>query len=400
MKEKLNKIYNIIMVIIITACITAIGIRLFDIKTERNIQEKINKQILEIMNNSSIDEKLGIKIQIIQQYLDKYYIGDINEDKCIESAVKGYVDGLGDEYTEFLTEEEYNELLITINGNYSGIGILMGQDKDGNVIILGTIKNSPAEKSEIKAGDIVLKVDGEDCIGKDLTLVSNKIKGEIGTKVKLELLRGEKVIEKTVTRQKIEINVIESKMLENNIGYIKIMSFDEETLEGFQSNYDQLIENGAESIIIDLRNNGGGLVNVATEMVDLFLPKNSVIMKSIDKDNNEMITKASNIKKNNIKVVVLTNENSASASEIFVAALKDNNFAKIVGTKTFGKGIVQELVQIKNIGYMKITIEEFLTPNGDKINKNGIAPDYEIENIKDSDEDLQLKKAIEVIKEI
>lgn len=221
MKEKLNKIYKIIMIILITACITAIGIRIFDFKTEKKLEDKMNQKVLEIMNKSSLNEKISMKIQIIQEYLDKYYIGTINEEKCIDSAVKGYVEGLGDEYTEFLTEEEYNDLLISINGNYSGIGILMGQDKLGNVIILGTIKNSPAEKANIKPGDIVVKVDGEDCLGKDLILVSNKIKGEIGSKVKLEVLREEAIISKTIIRKKIELNVIESKILEKDIRIYK-----------------------------------------------------------------------------------------------------------------------------------------------------------------------------------
>lgn len=398
MKEKFEKIFKFITTITVTVLITVIVMTIINQKTDIKIQERIDEKVEEFLENASSSEKLNFETNVIKEYLNNYYIGNIDEDKCIEQALKGYVEGVGDEYTQFLTEEEYNELLIQLNGNYSGIGIYLGQDRLGNVIILGTFEDSPASKAGIKSGDIVIKIDDLDFQGKDLDTVANKIKGKENTKVKLELLRDTEIITKEVTRKNIEIKSVKSEMLENNIGYIKLISFDEDTKEKFEQSYIELKEKGAKSIIIDLRDNGGGLVDTATSMADMFVQKGDIIMKSKDKNKKETIIKATDIEKVDLKVIVLANENSASASEILIGALKDNNIAKIVGTTTFGKGVMQEIVKVTGVGYIKVTIEEFLTPNGDKINKNGIKPDYKVENPKDESSDLQLQKAIDLLK--
>lgn len=398
MKEKFEKIFKFITTITVTVLITVIVMTIINQKTDIKIQERIDEKVEEFLENASSSEKLNFETNVIKEYLNNYYIGNIDEDKCIEQALKGYVEGVGDEYTQFLTEEEYNELLIQLNGNYSGIGIYLGQDRLGNVIILGTFEDSPASKAGIKSGDIVIKIDDLDFQGEDLDTVANKIKGKENTKVKLELLRDTEIITKEVTRKNIEIKSVKSEMLENNIGYIKLISFDEDTKEKFEQSYIELKEKGAKSIIIDLRDNGGGLVDTATSMADMFVQKGDIIMKSKDKNKKETIIKATDIEKVDLKVIVLANENSASASEILIGALKDNNIAKIVGTTTFGKGVMQEIVKVTGVGYIKVTIEEFLTPNGDKINKNGIKPDYKVENPKDESSDSQLQKAIDLLK--
>jgi len=318
----------------------------------------------------------------------------------MESAVKGYVAGLGDIYTEYLTKDEYEELMVNVNGNYVGIGIYMTQDNYGNIIVLLPIEGSPAEEAGLKTGDIITKVNGEDCIGMDLSLVANKVKGEEGTTVDIEIQREEEIINKTIERRTVEIEDIEYEVLDNNIGYIQILSFDDGCSNKFETVLNDFMSRGIKSLIIDVRDNGGGIVTEATDIADLFVAKNSNIMIEVDKDGKEKITKAKEepIINSEFKVIILTNENTASASEILVGALKENNIAKIIGDRTFGKGVMQEVVPVSSGGALKLTIKEFLTPNGNKINKEGIKPDIEVENIKDNDIDEQLQKAIQELK--
>lgn len=393
--EKKNNAYRTIMIIIVTAIITFIvtSVLLYNyyIKTEEGLAKTLV---------TTETTNLDTKIQLIKSYLDKFYLGEINEDDMTESAIKGYVEGLGDEYTEYLTKDEYEELMVNVNGNYVGIGIYMAQDRYGNTVILMPIKGSPAEEAGLKTGDIITKVDGEDCTNMDLSLIANKVKGEEGTTVNLEILREEEIINKTITRKTVEINHIESKVLDNNIGYIQILSFDDGCSEKFENKLDELLSKGVKSLIIDVRDNGGGIVTEATDIADLFIQKNNTIMVEVDKEGKEEVTKSKEDAKINseIKVIILSNENSASASEILIGALKDNNIAKIVGTKTFGKGVMQEVVPVSSGGALKLTIKEFKTPNGDTINKEGINPDIEVKEIKDNDTDEQLQKAIEELK--
>ena len=394
--EKKNNTYKIIMTILVTAIITFIGTSVllynYFFKTNNGLVKT-----LETIETSNLDAK----IKLVKQYIDEFYLGEINEDDMVESAVKGYVAGLGDEYTEYLTKDEYEELMIDVNGDYVGIGIYMTQDKDGNVIVLLPIEGSPAEEAGLETGDIITKVNGEDCIGMDLSLVANKVKGEEGTTVDLEILRGDEFINKTIERRTVEIKTIESKILDNNIGYIEMLSFDIGSSDTIETILNDYISKGIKSIIIDLRDNGGGVVSEATDMADLFLQKDSNIMIEIDNKGKAKTTKAEKeaLINSEVKIVILTNENTASASEILVGALKDNDVAQIVGTTTFGKGVMQELVPVSSGGALKLTIKEFCTPNGNKINKEGIKPDVEIEDNIETKTDEQLQKAIELCEE-
>ncbi len=395
--EKKSNVYKITMIIIVTALVTFLLttalIYNYYLKTDKGNIEILTKYI-----EKTDSDVLGTKIEIVKKYLENYYVGELDEDKMEETAIKGYIEGIGDIYTEYLTEEEYEELLISVNGAYTGIGIYMAQDINGNIIVLLPIEDSPAEEADIRSGDIISKIDGEDCFGMDIDIVASKIKGEEGTKVKLEIIRDDKTIEKEVTRRKVEIKYIDSEMLENNIGYIELLSFDEECTAKFKEHLQDLQKQGAKKIIIDLRNNGGGMVSESITMSELFLDFGSTIMKSYDKEGNEKIVKSSNVNPNDIEMVLLVNENSASATEIFAAALKENSRAKVIGKTTFGKGIMQQLFPINSGGVLKITIEEFKTPNGNAINHVGVTPDIEIEESEDEEKDYQLEKAIEVLK--
>lgn len=395
--EKKNNTYKVIMLVIVTALITFLLTTAllynYCFKSSSGKVKVLTKYI-----ESSEGENLEARIEIVKEYLDDYYVGELNEANMMESAIKGYIDGIGDKYTEYLTQSEYEDLLISVNGEYIGIGIYMTQSVDGDVIVLLPIKGSPAEEADIRSGDIITKINGEDCTDMDMDLVASKIKGAEGTTVKLEIIREDEKIEKEVVRREVELEYVYSEMLENNIGYIQMLSFDENSTIKFKEYLQDFQEKGVSSLIVDLRDNGGGMVSEAITMSELFLKYNSIIMKSYDKERNEKVVKSTNINPNNMEIVILVNENSASATEIFTAALKENNRAKVVGKNTYGKGIMQQLFEIDAGGVLKITIEEFKTPNGNEINHVGIAPDIVVEEGEEENKDEQLEKAIEVLK--
>lgn len=392
--EQKNRVYKSVMLIIVTALITFLVTSMLVYNYITKTDQGIAKVVTTIQTSD-----LDTKVKLIKAYLDKYYLGVTKSDEELEeAAIKGYVEGLGDEYTEYLTKDEYEELMVSVNGNYVGIGVYMTKDRYDNIIVLLPIEGSPAEEAGLQTGDIIKKINGEECTGKDLTLISNKIKGEEGSTVELEILRGEETLTKTIERRTVQVNQMKSKMLENNIGYIQLMGFDDGCHEEFEEKVDELVEKGAKSLIIDVRDNGGGVVDEAIDIVELFLPKDKTIMIEREKNKEEMATKAKKDAKYNINVVVLSNENSASASEIFIGALKDNGVAKIVGTKTYGKGVMQEVVKLSTGGALKVTIEEFRTPNGNEIHKKGIEPDITVEDDQGTEVDEQLQKAIEECK--
>lgn len=392
-----SKVYKIIMLIIMTALvtfmITSIGMYNFYTKTPKGKQEIIQK--IEIPNSL---EALDVKIQGINEYLDDYYIGEIDKEKMIESAVKGYVEGLQDAYTEYLTKDEYDELIVSVKGDYVGIGIYMTMDSNNNIVVLMPIEGSPAEKEGLETGDIILSINGESCSEMDLNIASTKIKGEENTTVDLEIQRGTDILNKTIERKTVEIADSRAEVLENNIGYIELTVFDEGCAENIERYLRDFQNKGIKSVILDLRNNTGGIVSEAIELSELFVGKGNVIMRSYDKKNQETVITSSKEKMGDFELAILVNEYSASATEIVSAALQDNKAATIVGTKTFGKGVMQEILPIFNkTAALKITIEEFKTPNGNKINKVGITPDVEVELDSTSNADTQLQKAIELL---
>ena len=396
--EKRNNVYKIIMLILLTAFITFLatfyGITNYYTKNAAGKADLLSKNVS--ISDSSKD--IQSKIEMVKSYIEQYYKGTIDESKMQQNAIKGYVSGLGDPYTVYMTDQEYKDLLTNVNGNYVGIGIYMTSDKDGNIVVVKPIDDSPAIEAGIQAGDIIAKVDGVACKGRDVDVVSNEIKGKAGTTVDLELLRGDQTIDLTITRRTVVLQDVVSKVLDNNIGYIQIISFDEVSSKNFANAYNDLKAKGVTKLIIDIRNNGGGIVTDATDIAQMFVPRGSTIMVTEDKNGKQDVTKSMGNSSNTMKVVLLVNGNSASASEILAGALKDNKAATLVGTATFGKGVMQEIFPIQTGGAMKITIQEFKTPNGDTINKVGIKPDVEVEQPADGSSDAQLQKAIDLLK--
>ena len=334
-------------------------------------------------------------------------MGEINEQDLREGAIKGYVEGLGDEYTEYIPADEMKEYTQDIMGNYVGIGIYMIQNTEENTIeVLSPIKDSPAEKAGILAGDIIVGVDGVNYTGDEIDTVANNIKGEEGTTVKIEIRRGEENLTFDIERAKVITNPVLSEKLENNIGYLQITSFDEGTAEDFKNKFNSLKDQEITSLIIDLRNNGGGIVEEALQIIDYIVPKGQEILITVDKDQKEEIEKSKDDVLIDMPIVVLVNEYSASASEIVAGALKDLNEATLVGKTTYGKGVIQQLLSLSNGAGLKVTVEEYYTPNRTKIDGVGIKPNEEV-NLPETvtspltvtrEQDTQLQKAIEILK--
>lgn len=396
-KEK--KIYRTIMLIIVVALVTFI---LTTCVMSNNTYKKDGSY-----TNISENLKLNTKLNTIKKIINEDFLGEVDETKLTEAAIKGYVEGLDDEYTEYFTKEEMEEFKTETEGNYVGIGIYMLKNtKDNNIIVLSAIKGSPAEEAGLKTGDIIKKVNDKEYTAEEFEKIASDIKGKAGSKVKLEIQRGEETLTFEIERKKIELYPIESEVLENDIGYINISSFCEDCSSKFKENYDKLKKKNIKSLVIDLRNNGGGIVDEALEILDYILDKDSTMLITANKKGEEKIEKAKKKPTIEVPIVVLVNENTASSSEIFAAALKENNKAKIIGTKTYGKGVIQESITLSDGSGIKITTEEYYTPNRNKINKIGITPDIEVDleektkNITEisRDQDTQLKKAIETLK--
>ena len=403
MEEKKGfNVYRTIMIIVLTAFITF----MITVLVGYNYITKGEGAKLLIRETSS-EQDLTTQLEKYKSLIDEYYLGDINEEDLKEGAIKGYIEGLGDPYTEYISKEEMEEYMQDTLGNYVGIGIYMILDEEeGKIKVVSPMKGSPAEAAGIQPGDIIETVDGESYTKEEMSEVSNKIKGKEGTTVKIGIKRGEENLEFEIKRENIKVNPVEGKILENNIGYIEFSSFDETTAEDFKAKYEELQKQGITSLIIDLRNNGGGLVDQAIDIADLFVEKDQPLLYEVDKEGNEEVTKAENDVTITMPTIILTNENTASASEILAGALKDLGKAKIVGTKTYGKGVIQEILKLKDGSGIKITTEEYQTPNHNKINKVGIEPDETVElpetvtNILNvpEDQDTQLQKAIELLK--
>ena len=395
--SKANKIYKVIMLILITAIVTfmvtSIGMYNYFVKTESGRMTVVGN----IEKNGDDYKTLNAKLQIVKDFLSKNYIGELDTDKMIEGAIKGYVEGVGDEYTEYLSKDEYEELIVNVTGDFVGIGVYIYKDSEGNLIVLSPIEGSPSEEVGIEAGDIILSIDGENCSEMDINVASSKIKGEAGSTVELEIQRGTEVFKKTVTRRSVEIKDSTSKVLDGNIGYIALSSFNTECSDEIEKYMEEFQNKGIKSVILDLRNNTGGVVDEAVKISELFVEKDKAVLCSYNKTENETIIKSKSGKYKDINLVLLVNGYSASASEIVTAALKDNKAATVIGTRTYGKGVMQEIQPLFD-GAIKVTIEEFKTPNGDKINKKGITPDIVIEDDANTIEDEQLQKAIEILK--
>ncbi len=360
-------------------------------------------------NGESID--YGTFKPFVDAIKEKYYF-DIDYEKMNTEIKKAIFSSLGDPYTQYMTEKDMKELQKTSTGKFIGIGVQVSVNDKGEVVVVAPIKGGPSQKAGIQSEDIIVKVNDEELSKNDLESAVKLMRGDeqIGSEVKVTVKRivdsEEKIIDFTIKREEITTESVISKLLDNGMLYVQITNFAEKTGADFEKAIDEGLNKGAKSLIIDLRNNPGGLLTAVKQVADKLLP-DSTIMKIVDSKGKETVEKASG-KGIDIPIVVLINKGSASASEVLSVALHDNKKATLVGEKSFGKGIIQSIFPISNGGKtegIKMTIAEYFGPNGTKIHKVGLEPDYKVEQKNNSkigiehlDTDSQLKKAIELLK--
>ena len=361
--------------------------------------EKVN------LTNQEIQEKLTE----IEALMNNYFLDELDEEQIETWLYKGAVAGLGDPYAAYYTEEEYQSLRDSTNGSYCGIGVEISQNiNTGIVTVARVFEDGPAMEAGLQPGDILYKVGDMEVTGVDLTMVVSQIKGEENTQVTISVVREgeEDYLELQGERRTIEIRTVSSAMLEDRIGYISITSFDDVTTDQFIKALDELEAQGMDGLIVDLRDNGGGLVSSVCAILDRLLPE-GLIVYTEDKYGNREEEHSDAEHYFDKPLAVLVNGNSASASEIFAGAIKDYGIGTLVGTKTYGKGIVQKIYPLQDGTAVKLTVSKYYTPKGNNIHEIGIEPDVEIdleESLKKEavvplEKDNQLQKAKELVLE-
>ena len=331
------------------------------------------------------------------------YEEDAKIEELREGLYRGYVSELGDPYSEYYDLEESTDVVEDIQGRYSGIGAVLSQDIETKIITMVHIyKDSPAEEAGLKDGDILYKVDGEDILGRTIEDVASNLRGEEGTQVEITVYRGDlpEEVSVTATRGQVEVETVISEMKSDKIGYIRITEFREVTFGQYKEALEALQQEGMEALIVDLRRNPGGGLGTVGDILGIMLPKNSAILTMKTADGSEETLRSEDKGSFEGELVVLVNEFSASASEIYAGAIQDHEMGTIVGTNTFGKGVIQQVFPLKDGSSVKLTIAEYFTANGNKIHGEGVEPDVEVKferDEEDENKDNQLEEAIKIL---
>ena len=345
------------------------------------------------------------KIKYLEKMIDQEYLGDINTDDLEEGVYSGLIYGLGDVYSRYYTKEQYEQENATTEGSYVGIGVSMQANADGGVQIVECYKGSTAEEAGLKSGDVITAIDGEDITDAELSDVVSIIKENKNKEIVLTVQRqGEDTQEITVKVSDVELPSVFGEMLDDDTGYIQITEFKGVTAEQYEKVFADLKDQGMKKLVVDLRDNPGGLLNIVCDILRDILPE-GLIVYTEDKNGNRSEETCDGKNPLDMPLAVLVNGNSASASEIFAGAVKDYGIGTIVGTTTYGKGVVQSIRQLSDGSAVKLTIADYYTPKGNSINKTGIKPDVEVEPDpelanKDEithDEDNQLQEALKVL---
>ncbi len=332
------------------------------------------------------------KFEEIYKYIDTTYYEEPDMEKLMDGAYKGFIDALDDPYSSYMTKKEYESWMVNIEGEYSGVGITFSLDMEDRYVVVAVEKDSPAEEVGIKAGDVLLKVDGKTY--DDMDLFAMAIRGKEGTVVELTYSRNGKEKTVSITREKIVQHSVYDEMLDDETAYITISSFIENTAEDFSEALEKAEKKGAKKLILDLRNNGGGLLTACIDVADEFLDEGTVVY--VEGRTGEREDYSAKAGKTDLETVVIVNENSASAAEILAAALQDNGCV-LVGKTTFGKGVIQSTAELKDGSALKWTIMQYFSPKGNVINKKGVTPDYKVDIPENSETDTQLEKAKELL---
>lgn len=376
------------------------------VQLQRIESSQKTQQAAQTDDSRLLTQSVESKIERLADVIDQLYYEDVDKEDLVEGLYKGLLEGVGDPYTAYYTPEEYKELMISATSSLSGIGIVMQQDPDTMQVSVNYVyEGSPAEKAGILAGDLIVQAEDVMATSMELSEFATHIRGDEGTTVHLKLYRyGKGYLELNVERAIIDVPTLKGEMLDDGIGYIRIAEFGEKTAEEFADAVSELEAQGMTAMIVDLRNNPGGMVDSVTKLLDQILPE-GVVVWTEDKNGNkkEYTSDAACL---DYPMAVLINENSASSSEIFAGAIRDYDYGTLIGTKTFGKGIVQSIRRLADGSAIKLTTSRYFTPNGQNIHGEGIEPDIELEYeylVQDATEydmmdDNQILKAIEVLK--
>ena len=327
------------------------------------------------------------RLEALDTYVrEHYYQSELDEDGLMNGILKGYVEGLDDPYSVYLTEEEYSVAKLRDSGRQVGIGITVTQNADGYAEILEVQEDSPAENGGLQVGDVIVAVEGKDLKEAGYEESINNVRGEPDTKVRLTIRRKEKDSEFTITRRDFELKTIKSELLDGHIGYIRIRAFRENTDEQFQAAMDDLIANGADALLFDVRNNGGGLLDTLQNMLDPLLPEGVIATATYQNGESETVISSDEVE-TDLPIVILVNGKSASASELFSASLRDFKNAKLIGTQTYGKGVMQNMVAMPDGGGLNLTVATYQTTRSECYHGVGLTPDEVVEPSDDTDVD-------------
>lgn len=349
------------------------------------------------------------KVLVLENIIRENYLRDVDDENLIDGQLKGMVEALKDPYSQYMTAEEYTDFHEQSSGIYGGIGVIVTPGDDNFITVVSPIEGTPGEKAGLRPGDKIIRVDGKEFTADEMNAAVKVMKGEPNTEVTLSIMRkdrqGEnKILDITLIREEIRLETVKSEIIDDNIGYIKISSFDELTDEDFIKSLNNLEKSNVAGLIIDLRYNPGGLLDVTSNIADQLLGDVDIVYTETKDGEREYLRSKKSM--TDLPLVVLINEGSASASEILAGAIRDHDRGELIGTTTFGKGVVQRIRPLQDGSALKLTISEYFTPNGTNIHGIGIEPDIVVELPEDIEEigtgnieeDLQLQKALEVLK--
>ncbi|WIV13475.1 S41 family peptidase [Proteiniborus sp. MB09-C3] len=349
------------------------------------------------------------KNMLLEDFIKEYYLKDVDESTLLEGQLKGLFASVEDPYSVYMSKDEFKSFMEHTMGVFGGIGIYVAPGEDNLITVVSPIEDTPGERAGIKPGDKIIKVNGKEFTADKMDEAVKLMKGEPGTNITITIRRDidgkPEIFDKIITREEIRVKTIKASMLENDIGYIRITSFDELTHKDFAANLKALKNKGIKGLIIDLRNNPGGLLDVSAKIADELMGEGTIVYTETKKKEREYLK--SDKKMLGLPLAVIVNEGSASASEVLSGAIQDTKVGTIVGTTTFGKGIVQRIKELSDGSGFKITVSEYFTPNGRNIQGIGITPDFVVEipenveviGVENLKQDTQLQKAIEIIED-
>lgn len=394
-----------ILLILITSISTFVVSNMIQIP----IKEKIVIPKSEYENLTEVYKKYSKNI-LLEDILKEYYLRDVDEDTLLEGQLKGLFSSTGDPYTVYMTKDEFSSFMEHTMGVFGGIGVYVAPGDDNLITVVSPIEDTPGERAGIKPGDKIIKVEGQEFTADKMDEAVKLMKGEPGTNVTITIMRkgaegsSSQIFDKTIKREEIRIKSVKASMMEDNIGYIRITSFDDLTYDDFVANLKALQNKGMKGLVIDLRNNPGGLLDISAKIADELMGEGTIVYTETKQKEREYLK--SNKKKLGLPLAIIVNEGSASASEVLSGAIQDTKEGTIVGTTTFGKGVVQRIKELSDGSGFKITVSEYFTPKGRNIQGIGIKPDVVVEipegveeiGVENLKQDTQLQKAIEIVK--